>query len=182
LDIRRAYPFGDDVLFRGSAVILEYLRVVLDPKLVAILKRHTVFTPTSHPKFRRVNVNLRSNDTAGAFASAAEYLHFALSIAPGASVRTINSLSRFHEEFTQELGLLANHADIQLLSLPEATLSIWDTVGLIKSLPLLSDLRSGIPTLGIFPQGVTNDELPEYVRSTYAPMGKRFRCWNISYV
>ncbi|KAJ2457712.1 hypothetical protein GGF42_002511 [Coemansia sp. RSA 2424] len=74
LAMRRAYPFGDDVLFRGNAATLEYLKIELDPKMVAMLKRYKVFTPTSHPKLKCVNINLCSNDASGVFASAAEYL------------------------------------------------------------------------------------------------------------
>ncbi|KAJ2055508.1 hypothetical protein GGI17_006630, partial [Coemansia sp. S146] len=47
------------------------------------------------------------------------------------------------------------------------------------SLPLLSDLYAQAPSFGSMPDGVTMDELPEYMVSTYAPMGERFRCWRI---
>ncbi|KAJ1671571.1 hypothetical protein GGF38_000705 [Coemansia sp. RSA 25] len=85
LAIRRAYPFGDDVLFRGNASTLEFLDIVLDPEIVAMLKRYKVFTPTSHPKLKCVKANLSSSDARHVFAAAAEYLQFALSIAPRAS-------------------------------------------------------------------------------------------------
>ncbi|KAJ2639886.1 hypothetical protein GGF44_002634, partial [Coemansia sp. RSA 1694] len=140
LGIHGFYPFDDDVLFRGNAATLESLQTCLSPATVAILKRHKVFTPTSHPKLKYVNTDMRFSDVPSPFATAAEYLQFVLKIAPGASVRTIDNLSRFREEISQELGVFGNHADIQILSLPETTLSIWDTIGLIKSLPLLSDL------------------------------------------
>ncbi|KAJ2486847.1 hypothetical protein IWW47_005473, partial [Coemansia sp. RSA 2052] len=78
LAIRRAYPFGDDVLFRGNASTLEFLDIVLDPEIVAMLKRYKVFTPTSHPKLKCVKANLSSSDARHVFAAAAEYLQFAL--------------------------------------------------------------------------------------------------------
>ncbi|KAJ2329446.1 hypothetical protein GGI00_003938, partial [Coemansia sp. RSA 2681] len=180
VEMRWAYPFGDDVLFRGNAATLEYLEILPDPQMVAILKRHNVFTPTSHPKLQCVNINLRFSDARRAFATASEYLQFALSIAPRASVLTIPCLPSFGGRLTTELEMLGNHDSIQVLALYSATLSFWDIVNLIKSLPLLSDLETGDPTMDeLPPQGITLAQLPEYARSTYAPMGKRFRCWHI---
>ncbi|KAJ2576992.1 hypothetical protein GGH95_003578, partial [Coemansia sp. RSA 1836] len=175
LAMRRAYPFGDDVLFRGNTATLEYLKIELDPEMVAILKRRNVFTPTSHPKLQCVNIKLRFSDTPGAFATTSEFLQFALSIAPRASVLAIPCLSKLGGILTTEMEVLGSYDSIQFLSLYSATLSFWDIVKLIKSLPLLSDLETGEPVLGKLPHGVTLTRLPEYVRSTYVPMGKRFR-------
>ncbi|KAJ2459879.1 hypothetical protein GGF42_001192 [Coemansia sp. RSA 2424] len=142
LAMRRAYPFGDDVLFRGNAATLEYLEIELDPEMVAMLKRHKVFAHTSHPKLQCVNINLRFSDAPGAFATASEYMQFALSIAPRASVLAIPYLSSFGGRLTTELEILGSHDSIQFLSLYSATLPFWDVVNLVKSLPLLSDLET----------------------------------------
>ncbi|KAJ2461394.1 hypothetical protein GGF42_000219 [Coemansia sp. RSA 2424] len=182
LAMRRAYPFGDDVLFRGNAATLEHLKIELDPKMVAMLKQLNVFTPTSHPKLKCVKANLCSSDARHVFAAAAEYLQFALSIAPRASVLTIPYLSSFGGTLTTELEMLGSHDNLQVLALYSATLSFWDIVNLIKSLPLLTDLETGDPTIDeLPPQGVTLAQPPEYARSTYAPMGRRFRCWHITF-
>ncbi|KAJ2334809.1 hypothetical protein GGI00_001676 [Coemansia sp. RSA 2681] len=179
--MRRAYPFGDDVLFRGNAATLEYLKIELDSELVAMLEQRNVFTPTSHPNLKCVNINLRFSDAPGAFATASEYMQFVLSIAPRASVLAIPHLSSFGGRLTTELEVLGSYDSIQFLSLYSAVLSFWDIVNLIKSLPLLSDLETGEPVLGKLPHGVTLAQLPGYARSTYAPLGKRFRCWHITF-
>ncbi|KAJ2461608.1 hypothetical protein GGF42_000080 [Coemansia sp. RSA 2424] len=181
LAMRWAYPFGDDVLFRGNAATLEYLKIVLDSELVAMLKQRKVFTPTSHPNLKCVNINLCSSDASGVFAAAAEYLQFALSIAPRTSVLAIPSLSSVGGTLTTELEMLGNHDSIQVLSLYRTTLPFWDIVNIIRSLPLISDLKTGVPTMGELPQGVTLALLPGYARSTYALMGRRFRCWHITF-
>ncbi|KAJ2330764.1 hypothetical protein GGI00_003555 [Coemansia sp. RSA 2681] len=160
---------------------MAILRGSISNELVAILKRHNVFTPTSHPKLQCININLRFSDAHRAFPTTSEYLQFTLGIAPRASVLTIPSLPSFGGTLTMELEMLGNHDNIQVLSLYSATLSFWDVVNLIKSLPLLSDLETGDPTMDELPQGITLARLPEYARSTYAPMGKRFRCWHISF-
>ncbi|KAJ2885182.1 hypothetical protein H4R27_001553 [Coemansia aciculifera] len=75
------------------------------------------------------------------------------------------------------LSKLYDYVNIQVLSMSRMDLSIWDAIALIKSLPLLSDLHTRYLTLGERLRGIKENELPDYVRITYAPMGKRFRCW-----
>ncbi|KAJ2459586.1 hypothetical protein GGF42_001379 [Coemansia sp. RSA 2424] len=87
------------------------------------------------------------------------------------------NLEKGKNNYTNPLVFLS----IQVLYIPDVLLSIWDALDLIKSLPLLSDLLAAAPTLDKPPQGSNMIELPEYVRSTYAPMGVRFRCWHIGY-
>ncbi|KAJ2862195.1 hypothetical protein GGH94_004426 [Coemansia aciculifera] len=168
------YPFDDDVLFRGNGATLEYLKVVLYSETVGLLRKYNVFTPTSHPKLRACIYSVRHNEPI-AFDTASDYMKFALSIAPAASVRVLPYLREFGEPLVPTLSLLGNHASIQVLSMADINMSFWDALTLIKSLPLLSDLYAGYPTLDEYPQGVTEAALPEYVISNYAPMGKRFR-------
>ncbi|KAJ2457719.1 hypothetical protein GGF42_002507 [Coemansia sp. RSA 2424] len=184
--LRRLYidqgcPFDDDVLFRGNSSSLEFFSVALLPATVTILQRYNVFTPTSHPKLQCVEVQSPLQETINLFSSATAYMQFVLSIAPKSSVRRICDLSAFGGALQPALTLLGNHTTIQVLYITTVPLSIWDAFDLIKSLPLLSDLYATTPTLGELPQGINMTELSEYVRSAYAPMGIRFRCWHIGY-
>ncbi|KAJ2334738.1 hypothetical protein GGI00_001709, partial [Coemansia sp. RSA 2681] len=181
LNIDRICPFDDDVLFRGNSSSLESFSVALLPATVAMLQRYKVFTPTSHPKLQRVVIQPPLQETINLFSSAATYMQFVLSIAPKSSVRRIYDLIDFGEALQPALALLGNHTTIQVLSILNVWLSIWDAFDLIKSLPLLSDLRAAATTLDELPQGIDMTELPEYVRSTYTPMGVRFRCWHFGY-
>ncbi|KAJ2030587.1 hypothetical protein GGI08_007388 [Coemansia sp. S2] len=174
------YPFGDDVLFRGNRATLEYLKMTLYLEMVTLLKRHNVFTRTSHPKLQYVCTYACMDDKPRAFDNALSYMKFALSFAPAASVREIPGLTKFGESLMPALSLLGDHANIQSLSMYDIHFSFWDALTFIKSLPLLSDLYALAPTLGEIPQGVAKVDLPEYVHSTYAPLGKRFRCWHIT--
>ncbi|KAJ2074840.1 hypothetical protein IW146_001607 [Coemansia sp. RSA 922] len=173
------YPFGDDILFRGNAATLEYLELSLLPKTVSKLKKYKVFTPTSHPNLQCVKLDTGRGYIPNIFATVAEYLKFVVSIAPGASVRQIVDLDKYPGDCNLALLILKNHGCIQILSLPYMPLSIWQAITLVESLPLLSDLTTNAPVLGELPQSLSIAELPEYVRSNYAPMGKRFRCWNV---
>ncbi|KAJ2910637.1 hypothetical protein GGI21_000680 [Coemansia aciculifera] len=175
LNIGHYYPFDDDVLFRGNAATLEYLDIWLSTRIVAILKKYRVFTPTSHPNLQFVRTRHNPDDTWSAAATDAEYLQFALTIAPSAPVRVIADLTKLNEV----PGLFGICANIQTLSLHEALLTIWDAMTIIKSLPSLSRLITWPPALGTLPQGASMATLPDYVRSTYSSISKKFRYWYI---
>ncbi|KAJ2562686.1 hypothetical protein GGH95_004650, partial [Coemansia sp. RSA 1836] len=162
------YPFGDATMFRGNAATLESLELELDNLSTGKLRRHSVFTPASHPKLRYVNIAL-TDPISGGFLTATECMQFVLSIGSRAPVRIISGLSDY-EDFSQVPLVLENYTSIQYLSLFGARLSFWDAISLIKSLPLLSDLAKVTPYLGEPPQSLREDELPNYVRATYAPM------------
>ncbi|KAJ2426852.1 hypothetical protein GGF41_001901 [Coemansia sp. RSA 2531] len=174
------YPFGDDMLFRGNTGTLEYLNLYLTPGIVSIIKKYSVFTPTSHRYLKYVKIRLPPHYIPKAFATVAEYTRFVLSIAPGASVRIIPNLDKHHEDLTTALSILKGHGYIQILVLPGVRLLLCEAITMVKSLPLLSDLTTHIPQLGELPHSVSLTMLPDYVRTTFAPTGKRFRFWHIS--
>ncbi|KAJ2824009.1 hypothetical protein GGI24_003526, partial [Coemansia furcata] len=179
LVLNSGYPFGDDVLFRGNGATLEYLEIALYPGMVNMLKGFGVFTRTSHPRLECVNTTLPSS-LLDSFATAAEHMQFVLDIAPGASVRAIDCPIDDGGTPLPVLSTFQNYANIQVLSLSLVQLSFWDALALIKALPLLSDLYALDPVLDKLPQEATKTDLPDYVRSNYAPMGKRFRCWHVT--
>ncbi|KAJ2750152.1 hypothetical protein GGI19_005267 [Coemansia pectinata] len=179
LSVLSDYPFGDDILFRGNAGTLEYLELRLLPETVSMLKKYRVFTPTSHPNLNCVKLDLSIDYIPYVFAKVAECLKFVLSIAPSASVRQIPDMAKYPEDCNIALSMLKDYSCIQILSLPHMSLSLWDAITLVKSLSLLSDLTTRAPVLGEFPQGLSAVDLPGHVRATYAPMGKRLRCWHV---
>ncbi|KAJ2056245.1 hypothetical protein GGI17_006290 [Coemansia sp. S146] len=169
---------GDDVLFRGNSATLESLVLKVDDHIVPIFRQHSVFTPTSHPKLRYVKFGLLDRLVPELFSTYTEVVRFALSIGPGAPVRGSEEVSSANE-LLPALLLPGDHSSIRVLSIPNTELDTWQAISLIKSLPLLSDLQAPFPSIGSMPDGVTMNELPKYMVSTYAPMGERFRCWRI---
>ncbi|KAJ2064603.1 hypothetical protein GGI17_000930 [Coemansia sp. S146] len=174
------YPFGDDVLFRGNATTLEYLRLFLTAEVVTFPTTHNVFTSTSHPKPYYVNIYLPSSSRPDQLVKATSCMRFGYGIAPGASVRRIAGHELMDIVIRQNISLLSNSGNIQYLSIPSTSIHFWDAITLIRLRPLLSDLYTGHPAIVVGPQGVKAERLPDYVWATYAPMGKRFRCWHIS--
>ncbi|KAJ2861199.1 hypothetical protein GGH94_005055 [Coemansia aciculifera] len=179
LVLNSGYPFGDDVLFRGNTTTLEYLKLCLTTGVVTLFSKHNVFTSTSHPKLHYVSIQLPSSVFPDEFAEASSCMQFGFGIAPGASVRRIASHGSMDKVIPQNILLLSSNGNIQYLSIPHTSLTFWEVVTLIRSLPLLSDLHTAPPTLRVLPLGITEEKLPEYVQTTYAPMGKRFRHWHV---
>ncbi|KAJ2740877.1 hypothetical protein GGI20_005562 [Coemansia sp. BCRC 34301] len=167
---------NDDTPFRGNAATLEYLDMDLSPLAVSAIKRHNVFLPSSHPKLRCVKLGQRLTRVQNTFRTNAEYLRFVLSIGPNASVRVMQNM--LQSPFLPTMvPVLSDHSSIQMLELLYTPLDLWKVIGLVSALPLLSDLQSTAPTVGLPPPGIYVDELPCYVRETYAPVGAQFRRW-----
>ncbi|KAJ2860194.1 hypothetical protein GGH94_005662 [Coemansia aciculifera] len=174
LQILYEYSFGDDVVFRGNAATLESLVLHLSDSAVSVLHQFGLFTPTSHPKLRYVRLGYMGEFIPSIFATIPEAWQFSLDIGRAAPMRNI-SLYAMHTMWVPALSQLDGLGSIQVLSLESSTLNLWDVIALIKALPMVSDLSFEPPNLGPLPDDVTLDELPEYVISTYAPMGERFR-------
>ncbi|KAJ2459543.1 hypothetical protein GGF42_001402 [Coemansia sp. RSA 2424] len=170
------HPFGDDTLFRGNAVTLEQLGLDVGIVAVQVLCMYNVFTPTSHPSLQSVRIRLggANQDDIAAYAA---NMHLVLSIGCCAAVRDIDCVPYF-AELPRMLSLGKDHSCVQVLVLMETSLELWDILACVKELPLLSDLHCITLGLGPMPKGVSEDTLPSFVRSTYAPMGKRFRFWS----
>ncbi|KAJ2886413.1 hypothetical protein H4R27_000704 [Coemansia aciculifera] len=180
LSLPSFYPFGDDTLFRGNAAILEHLVLQLKHELVTMLRRHSVFTLTSHPMLRFIRIPCYDGLVPGTFATADESMLFSLSIGPGAPVREVYGVDNIDKPEIA-LASIGRYTNIQVLKLVRISLDLWDVITLIQSLPLLSDLHTPQPKPISVPDDIVHHELPDYVQRTYAPAGKRFRCWHLSY-
>ncbi|KAJ2866487.1 hypothetical protein GGH94_001528 [Coemansia aciculifera] len=177
LTINYEYSFGDDVFFRGNAATLESLELYLSYTAISILRQFGLFTLISHPKLRYVRL-WHLCDFVPDFATITEVIQFALDIGWMAPLRNIGGCSK-GANLIPTLSQLNGLNSIQVLSLDATMLDLWDVIALIKALPSMSDLSVESLRLGPLLDGITLDELPEYVILIYAPMGERFRCWNL---
>ncbi|KAJ2413926.1 hypothetical protein GGI10_002729 [Coemansia sp. RSA 2530] len=172
------YPFGDDTFFRGNSATLEIVAMRMDSFTVSILCQFSAFSPTSHPKLRCVKWKERKGLVPDSFATNEEKTRFVLSIGPRAPVREISGISS-SDGLLSVLSLPGDHTSIQVLLIPTIDLDLWQAISLIKALPLLSDLHAPLPIFESLPNGVTWFNISEHLVSTYAPMGRRFRCWHL---
>ncbi|KAJ2840428.1 hypothetical protein FBU31_000424 [Coemansia sp. 'formosensis'] len=173
------YPFGDNTPFRGNAGSLELLSLTLDHLTLSTLQRFKVFTPTSHPMLQCVDITLSDNVEPAHLTTMTDLARFSLSIGPGAPVRKIDDFENDEIAWPQILPLLGTYNSIQVLVLAKLPPTLWDTITLIRSLPLLSELHTQMLKLGEMPVDVNLAQLPAYVILHYPAMGKRFRFWNI---
>ncbi|KAJ2346800.1 hypothetical protein GGH91_002079, partial [Coemansia sp. RSA 2671] len=178
LFVRPYYSFVDDAAFRGNANVLESLDLMLDGLTVSMLHQRSVFSANSHPKLQQVNLVYFDGYLPDCFTTLAEYMRFALSIGPMASARGLSGVFG-KAGLMPVLPLIGNHPCIQVLSLLNVPVSFWDVINLVKLLPLLTDFYAYLQSIGTLPSGVAKNKLVNYVRSTYAPMSRRFRCWHL---
>ncbi|KAJ2337489.1 hypothetical protein GGI00_000206 [Coemansia sp. RSA 2681] len=170
LPIANNPPFGDDMLFRGNAATLEFLKMKLAREDVMMLQKHRVFTPHSHPKLQSVDVWFEEDKMVGIFPTHAVRLQFLFDIGPGAAVRVFSHMSG-ERCIPAMLSLLGNYPGIQMLRLLEAELQLWDAIVLLNSLPLLLDMHVQRFAYGQLPSGISSDELHTYMLSQYEQMG-----------
>ncbi|KAJ2039184.1 hypothetical protein IW146_009835 [Coemansia sp. RSA 922] len=180
LSMSSTYPFGDDVLFRGNAATLEYLKMTYDSISAAIFIKSKVFTPTSHPKLFYVDIRRMRPVVPDRFATYADELRFILSVGPEASVRSIER-SESVSELKRALSLFGNCASIQVLLLTCVQVDLLDIIALIKLLPVLSDLTVAPYIQKPEIEDVSPSELPVYMLSTYDLTGRRFKCLHWKY-
>ncbi|KAJ2074827.1 hypothetical protein GGH13_001049 [Coemansia sp. S155-1] len=140
------YPFGDDVVFRGNAATLEYLDLEADSEIMEMFKERSLFTPTSHPKLQYVKLECDLGSAPYLFATDTAYFQFLLNVGPSAAVRGFSRIV-LKSEVSAALSLLGDYPSIQVLCLPDTSLSLWDAITIIKSLPYLSDLHSALPAI-----------------------------------
>ncbi|KAJ2744570.1 hypothetical protein GGI20_002859 [Coemansia sp. BCRC 34301] len=116
------------------------------------------------------------------FDNADDCLRFVLDIGPGASVCGIRESDGNELNLLPALPAFATYLPIQVLELFHFNLDLWQTIGLVQSLPLLSDIHTGLPNLGSLPEGIALDKLPAHMVSTYTSIGERFQCWDILHI
>ncbi|KAJ2632079.1 hypothetical protein GGF44_003851 [Coemansia sp. RSA 1694] len=168
------YPFSDDTLFRGNAATLESLNMFIDADTAMMLRERRVFTRASHPRLRSVTIDGADEYLSQEYATYANHMQFLLSIGPGAEERVFPPME-LEQDIPRALQLLGEHTSIQVLSMEVAAFTVLDVVALIKSLPLLSDLRLDVPKLDSHLADIPKSQLFETLIESHAPMARQLR-------
>lgn len=139
------YPFGDDVVFRGNQNSLECLNLILTPGIVKDLADNNIFTATSHPKLRQVDI--RETYTEKDDYSLGNLRKVVFGMGKNAvdlklEIDTYGYIQPRH--FTQP-RLLGQH-QLQKLSFVSYPLGIDDLIKVVRSLPNLNELITGYST------------------------------------
>ncbi|KAJ2108777.1 hypothetical protein GGI16_000995 [Coemansia sp. S142-1] len=168
--------FDDDTFFWGNSATLESLKIQLTRSTVTMFRRRGVFTPSSHPKLKCVEIDGLGSLVPIPFPTFADCVRYILGVDAVAGERDIDMVMP-RALILSPSSLHWNHSSIRTLSLPRTCLTLWSTLALIKSLSALSNLRTRSLRLGSMPNGITHAELPAYICSNHAPIGLEFRCW-----
>ncbi|KAJ2031653.1 hypothetical protein IWW57_000608 [Coemansia sp. S610] len=169
------YPFGDDTVFRGNSMALEFLRITPGTELCQAIRDFGVFTPASHPNVACVVVERLADGMAHGFESSCAYMQFVLNIAPEAAIRDIGEIPMDDGPFA--LRLLEPHPSIQVLAIPSLRLELLDIVFLVHALPTLSDLYTDSVGLGVLAGEI--DKFADRMCALYRPERAALRCWHI---
>ncbi|KAJ2024954.1 hypothetical protein H4218_004972 [Coemansia sp. IMI 209128] len=181
LHIGERYPFGDDVVFRGNATKLRVLQIRLNPPLINILRAYRPLTPTSHPNLQHVKITRSIGLIRDSFETDFDsYTRFVLQFGHGAMAREFGQFSSDLDHVRNAINKFSDHAYIQVLKLHDTYMGLWDVFGLIKSLPLLTDLHTMDAHVHPLPSGLTTSDLPAHVIANYSSTPNRFQCWHAS--
>ncbi|KAJ2883397.1 hypothetical protein H4R27_002804 [Coemansia aciculifera] len=124
LSFRGGYPFGDDTPFRGNAATLMNVGISLDRSMVDMIRTYDIFTPGRHPKLQNVKTELVDGLVPGYFATVADYMQLALSIAPHVPARIIDVDDKTGIIGEPEIMRISDLTSIQVLSLPRSHLKL----------------------------------------------------------
>ncbi|KAJ2062308.1 hypothetical protein GGI17_002546 [Coemansia sp. S146] len=128
-----------------------------------------------------VRVEKLPGDIQDWFDSFEDYIQLVLSIALSATVWDIANI-KAKEDTSFALGLLQTHASIHILPLPNSQFYLWDAIALIKSLPLLIDLRCLSVYASDFADDLTSFEAATQMCSLFNLEIEKFRTTYASYL
>ncbi|KAJ2870795.1 hypothetical protein H4R27_006808, partial [Coemansia aciculifera] len=165
---------GDDAIFRGNSATLMKLVISLDAEDVTILNDSPVFN-SKFKNLRTVSISsckrysLKQVPMATmhkfihSLASNARKLELSFKISVSGLIDLTHSSCRF--ENIQELAMGGNKP------------SLYDVLRLLKAFPVLYKLGCGIDDWDPGFDQFTDDELPDYVASTFGNAGKYLHTW-----
>ncbi|KAJ2430451.1 hypothetical protein GGF41_000991 [Coemansia sp. RSA 2531] len=178
LTLCKSYPFHDDVLFRGNSTTLEYLNIVVDNNTIATLSRGNVLE-SKYKRLRHVVFTFYGDDTEFSIdskTSTNKILNHLVGAAKILCVRNYNITRPCIEAAQHGQGF----TNIKVFGSTSLTLSLFEVLSLLKTLPALVELRGKINGLGPELESISSNELPDHIVSTYCDIGKGLQVWRIT--
>ncbi|KAI8321378.1 hypothetical protein GQ54DRAFT_298042 [Martensiomyces pterosporus] len=136
LSLKGVYPFGNDILFRGSNETLESLDMVLENQLQQIILRSGTFGQYRHSRLHRISIDLAFFDIAPGIVQ----LLFEI----GPNVQAVKANLGDYESSSTLLDAVRNSrakSQIQCLTIKSLNLLATEIVELIELLPNLKHLK-----------------------------------------
>ncbi|KAJ1668058.1 hypothetical protein IW140_000777 [Coemansia sp. RSA 1813] len=178
LNANIVYPFGDDVLFRGNSSTLEELSFNFDCRAMTTINNARVFVPGKYKKLNTVKVCSFIEDIDYNERQVKQHISLLQNIAP-----TIQSLHICDIDISQcfigELSKSKLFKNINTLNLGELHLALSDVVGILKTLPVLQHLESGLAESLAIASKSSFGNLDQLC-SRYSEVSRCFSQWTVS--
>ncbi|KAJ2911084.1 hypothetical protein GGI21_000209 [Coemansia aciculifera] len=164
------YPFGDDVVFRGSSATLEYLKISIDKETTAILSN----SPELKRGFkclRRVDIGESQESGSDLVAVPDKVMNSLLCILLGAARSVRFSSEQFVKRFVSAEPQISGFEHIQELHFYMTKLTLYGMLGVLSVFPQVTKLTCGTAGMGSELSHISGKELPDYIVATYGSMG-----------
>ncbi|ORX73786.1 hypothetical protein DL89DRAFT_280333 [Linderina pennispora] len=139
LECEQVYPFSNDILFKGNSKSLASLKLDLDTRSVSVLNRHSVFSASRFPVLEYLNTRISLGD---ADVTLNEDTRSVLLL--GAKAQIIKSVSAYCDFDQLGISIDSFGHNITILDIPTIRFTLRWTVQLIKVLPFLRRMATGI--------------------------------------
>ncbi|KAJ2341717.1 hypothetical protein GGH92_005692 [Coemansia sp. RSA 2673] len=180
LTVGEAYPFGDDVLFRGNSVSLEQLNIAVDREAVTMLNRFGVFKKGSKA-LRNVGISeVRANEGLSRV-SKSDMDMFLCDVMRNAQI-VVFGMASITTSITAATQPNHDFKNIRSLDSSHSPLLFYNMLCLLEALPALERIKCNISGLGSELAHTSTDKLPDYITSAYNKVGKSLRTWNMSHI
>ncbi|KAJ2833208.1 hypothetical protein FBU31_001944 [Coemansia sp. 'formosensis'] len=176
LDVRNAYPFDDDLLFRGNGGTLQSCRVPFRAIATNAFSRFNILKRSGITKMNKIRIGAVSDEgkafvAANAGVQIEQQVHNILEVA--ATLKLDNDTTDLRMFCT--LRAAPSTAIIQYLELPNFKCTPDDIIQLVAALPSLvsrtCEVRGTATSIATIPTG----EQPESIRAKYSPLNSNFK-------
>ncbi|KAJ1782099.1 hypothetical protein LPJ59_006897, partial [Coemansia sp. RSA 2399] len=175
LNTNIVYPFGDDILFRGNCSTLEELSFNFDANGIGIVNSARVFVPGKYKKLSTLKIC--------SFIEAIDHndrqvkQHISLLQNISTTVQSLHICDiDISQCFVNELPKSKKFKSIHTLNLGELHLDLPDVVEILKALPALQQLESGLAR-SLAVAGKPHFRNPDQVCSKYSEVSRSFSGW-----
>ncbi|KAJ2426813.1 hypothetical protein GGF41_001915 [Coemansia sp. RSA 2531] len=176
------YPFGDDILFRGSGATLEYASLQLYPMTRGIIYWYKLFTHSSHPKLQCIITRV-AHDPSPCKPSIEHFQGPDYFIGIGSHAQVHRALNIPQCKVSEPYKRNFDGFDcVRVLSLPGFSVGFSEAVLLFGAFPNLLDLYTKCPYwMWRTPDGIYHRDLRAYkVANRVMARRNRFKTWVFS--
>ncbi|KAJ2431925.1 hypothetical protein GGF41_000308, partial [Coemansia sp. RSA 2531] len=176
LAIRMPFPFNDDVLFRGNSATLKSLTIPMDNNAVNVIKRTGVLGNQS--KDMKVTINQSYHNDALSLVSDDDINLFIGNLVGAAQSLILDNVISVNR-FVVSAPLIRGFEQLRELSITKVGLTFFGVISLLKVLPNLMKLGCSFKDLGSELDGISSEELPDHITSTYSRAGKNLQFFSL---